>query len=332
MNFTVSGSNIANGTYYYRASNVFAKSVATTVTGGSNISLGTDVANLAIGMTCSNPNVPGTITFIGANNITMSLPVTGTIASSTVLHFAQPSVFADFSSASQAAGSVSVSSNSGAFTMQLATDADTTNDVYTISLYTTATNTVASASTTITIQDSSPTGLVALPVDQTVTNTDFVSTLGLAAAGIRFKTDGTITINGTGYASIFIPSNLLPSPFVVTREEIYIGDWVTDKTNLNSANYSVSATHTTRVVNNQYVTSSASYTVTPATTPTGSLSLSQNREFTLFVNMGSTPASGSLYQVETVFTITVTGPSNSDTIVITALATTGNLNFGSIFG
>jgi hypothetical protein len=86
------------------------------------------------------------------------------------------------------------------------------------------------------------------------------------------------------------------------------------------------------VVNNQYVTSSASYTVTPATTPTGSLSLSQNREFTLFVNMGSTPASGSLYQVETVFTITVTGPSNSDTIVITALATTGNLNFGSIFG
>jgi hypothetical protein len=298
----VSGTSIPNGTYYYRVSSVNPVTVSSTITGGSSIPL-SGVTGLAIGMSCSNANVPGTITFIGANNITMSLPVTSTISSSTVLHFAQPSTFADFSAAVQAFGSVSVSSNSGAFTIQLATDADTTNDVYTVSLYSGQTSTTALASTTITMQDLTPSSLVLLPADFTTINNGY--TTGTACAGVRFNTDGTITTSGLSYGTL--PTAL---------DQVLIGNWVQNTAGLNSSLYTVSGSYTVTVLTQGI---NSTYTVFPSTTPISAQSLSVDRDFYVLLSSGTIGvAGGGIIDVTVEFNLTVTGPSNSDNIVVTA--------------
>lgn len=303
MLFTVTGSNIPSTIYFYRVNGVYGKSVTTTVAGGSSIPL-SNTTSLAVGMTCSNASVPGTITSISTNSITMSNVVSGSIVSGTILNFAQPSLFADFTPVTEAHGAFAIAANTGTFNMQLATNDDIGNESYTVSLYDNEAGTgTALATRSFTIQDLTPAASVALPADFSTENNGFIT--GFARAGIRLHSDGTITTSGA-------------VPLETSLDTVYIGNWLTDISGLDPSLYTASATYTVTVNSSGINTG---YSVTPATTPTGSLVLSTDRDFSITVTSGTTGlAGGALSDVTVVFTITVTGPTNSDTVVVTARA------------
>ena len=347
INFAVTGSNV-DGTYYYRVNNLVVKSVSTTTSGGSSIPISNGTDGLALGMSCSEPNVPGVITFIGPNSITMSSPITSMLLNTEVLHFAQPSVFADFSTPSQAFGSFTMAPVSGtptgSFSIQLSSDGDTTNDVYTLSIYKFETSPLPQAlgSSTFTIQDLSPTSNVILPADRVGNNRVLNSvngaetrvTVPIAGAGIRFTSDGRILISNTfDYPSIFVPTSTVSGP---RSTPTHIADWISDRTNLNGANYTVSATASTEVIYDNRSNTSITATTDVTPTTTGPFSLAQDRDFAVRVTLNATPNYVS-YQVRTTFTITVTGPSNSDTMIVEADAAVFGysgviIDYGDIFG
>ena len=134
INFTVGGTNIANGTYYRRITDIIATTTTQIIPSGVSVLKLADTSGITIGMKTNSLDVTGTVTFVDATTVTMSNGVSSEVSSGATLQFANPSVFEDFSSGSS--GTVNVTSNAGAFALVTATNTDTINDVYTMGLYT----------------------------------------------------------------------------------------------------------------------------------------------------------------------------------------------------
>ena len=117
INFTVGGTNIANGTYYRRITDIIAAATTQTIPSGVSILQLADTSGITIGMETNTGAVTGTVTFVDATTVTMSNGVSSAVSSGATLQFANPSVFEDFSSGSS--GTVNVTSNAGEHSLLL---------------------------------------------------------------------------------------------------------------------------------------------------------------------------------------------------------------------
>lgn len=226
--FTLSGTNIQNGTYYYRASGIIAQQTdQSSASGQAKVYVGS-TTGLSIGMETDNASITGTILSINTNDyVTMSTNLTGTVSSGTAVFFATPALWDDFSS--NARGSFTVTANSGNFNVSLASDTDTTNDAYTFSVYSTATSTSVLVSESITIQDLTPSNIVTLA---SVAASYSQNTTGYpwgeyAVQGLRFHTDGRITRSKDEGGR------------TDTLGSILVGYWVTSTAGLDASKYTV---------------------------------------------------------------------------------------------
>jgi len=201
ITWTVGGSSIEDGTYYYRVSDVKRASVSSAVSSGTSVINLASTAGITVGMACDNASISGTVTGVWDTQVTMSSPVTSTIGAGTILNFANQSVFDDFTSGY--AGSVSVTSNAGAFNTVTAINADTKNDAYTMGLYTTSTGASPVASVGFTTTDATPASIVNILIDA---GKDFVYDInpdppaydaGVARSIIRFENDGKVYAIGS---------------------------------------------------------------------------------------------------------------------------------------
>ena len=98
INFTVGGTNIANGTYYRRITDIIATTTTQIIPSGVSVLKLADTSGITIGMKTNSLDVTGTVTFVDATTVTMSNGVSSAVSSGTTLQFANPSVFEDFSS------------------------------------------------------------------------------------------------------------------------------------------------------------------------------------------------------------------------------------------
>lgn len=236
VTFTLGGTNIPNGaaatTYYYRASGVTAvQTSGSSASGQTRLNLAS-TAGLAVGMSSDNGSVPGTILSVSTTYVTMSTTLTGTVSSGTVVHFAQPATWADFTSVAGARGSFTVTNNTGSFNSGIATDADISNDVYTFSVYSAAYGTGALASATITIQETTTNPLVDIQIAAgTVFTQETQNNNGYTIAGIRFLSNGEIytsSLSGT-----ILNNNL---------QKRLIGTWIDPNSGFNPELYSLKFT------------------------------------------------------------------------------------------
>jgi hypothetical protein len=229
VTFTLSGTNISDGTFYYRASGIIAQQTdQSSASGQAKVYVGS-TTGLSVGMETDNASIPGTILAINTNDyVTMSTNLTGTVSSGTAVFFATPSLWDDFSS--NARGSFTVTSNSGNFNVSIASDTDITNDVYTFSVYSTATSASVLASSTITIQDLTPSNIVTLAsVAASYTQNTRTFTWGeKAVQGLSFHTDGRITrASDQGEKAD------------LGLDAILVGYWVTNTAGLDTSKYTV---------------------------------------------------------------------------------------------
>ena len=208
--FTVAGTNIPNGTYYWRETTyIKASQTSTSTPVGVSIIYLNSTAGLTIGMETDSLGIPGTISFVGASYITMSSPTLLEISNGTVLHWALPGYFAD---ADAMHGSFSVTSNAGVWSITFAENNDTSNDLFTFGVFASEiSGTELANSGAITVVDTTATATVfSSPSSFTVTNSDS----GLfARAAIKFWNDGRIT------------STRINNQSVTTQNR---GNWVTD--------------------------------------------------------------------------------------------------------
>jgi len=290
INWTIGGSNIPNGTYYYRITDIFATTTTGSTASGSSIINLSDTSGIAIGMRTNGIGIPGTVTFVNSTSVTMSTPVTATISAGSTVQFLTQALFDDFSSGY--ASTVSVTSNAGGFTTTTAVNADTINDTYTMGLYTSSSSNTPVATVGFTITDATPNSTVNIAIDPAETATTWDLTFGgagsLAQAIIRFQSNGTILATG----------NIDPG-----GTNIQIGTW-TSGTPVGNFNVTATIASGPTGSGNSY----GSYGT--------SLSLSSNRSWYLEL---AAPAVGSRDSFMTV-SITVTDasdPSNTDTQLFT---------------
>lgn len=291
--WTIGGTNIPDGTYFYKIVDwVQRKSTTGLVSTGSSLIPLNETSGLQLGMSCDNPSVPGTITFIDSNRITMSSGVTASISSGTILTFAfdvgqnqGSSVFSDI--ASGYAGSVSITANAGGFTTVTAENIDTTNDSYTMGLYTSATGNTPVATVGFTITDGTPAGSTVTIFTSITSIADRRDNYEQSQASITFTSDGKIIASG----------NLDPGGL------LQIGTWSSPTPPVG--NYVIRATGE------------------PSTGSTGvDLSLSSSQSWSTIAQQPGPPASGLTENVDLVtFTITDTADANNtDTVSIRLIA------------
>ena len=233
ITFTVSGSNIPNGTYYYRPAG-FIPVTATSVTSGSTFIPMTSTAGLNLGMSAqSSLGINGTIVSIGSGGVTMSQAATTSSPNPVVLIFAPDSQWDWFSLASEAVGSVSVSGNNGTFTVQTTEESGTGDGGYTWQLYDAQTSTTILASEVVTIQNiTAPSYTLASSLPTQSSGGDVTYTeLGEFTIDINFRADGTIwgyepdISSGPGYNHIYtqigtwITGTFDPADFTITMSE-----------------------------------------------------------------------------------------------------------------
>jgi len=124
VTFTISGSNIPNGTYYYRPLTWPSKIITNTVNAGSTFIPLSNTSSLVVGMSArSSLGVEGTISSVGATGVIMSAPTTSSISASSTIVFAPDADWDWFDSAAEPDGTVSVSSNAGSFAVDLGSQA-----------------------------------------------------------------------------------------------------------------------------------------------------------------------------------------------------------------
>lgn len=289
IGFTVSGSNIQNGNYYYYIKDdIIPTNVSATASAGTTFIPMSSTTGLTIGMETNSIGIPGVITNVSGSGVTMSSLLTATISSGTTLYFALPAVFDDFTNSPT--GIVSVSSNSGSFNVTVSTNTDTSNDAYTFALYDASYNGTELASEDIVIQDQT-TGIVDIDVaglDTVLGNPAVVDISYNVAANstIQFLTNGNIVASGS------------ESP---GGDGIVVGSWVTGS--FNPSDYTVIGTITSQ--------SGGSTIGSFGTT----LTIDETRTFGLFQGPPAVNglSSGSM-TVE--FTITGPGTGNQDTQAI----------------
>ena len=202
INFTVGGTNIANGTYYRRITDIIATTTTQTIPSGVSVLKLADTSGITIGMKTNSLDVTGTVTFVDATTVTMSNGVSSAVSSGTTLQFANPSVFEDFSSGSS--GTVNVTSNAGAFALVTATNTDTINDVYTMGLYTSESSNTPVASVGFTTTDATSGSAIDILINYSNMGDFAANTVirdeeigSTAIAYLQFKNDGTFIATGS---------------------------------------------------------------------------------------------------------------------------------------
>lgn len=227
INFTFNGTNISDGTYFYRPSNMYPVRTDQVIPQGSFFIYLEDTTNLAIGMESNFADVPGTIVSVSpGSGVTMSsaVPLTN-IPSGTTFHFSEVGNFDDFTQGYKATGGFSVSNNTGTFRVDVAEDNDVTDESYTFGVYDSFVGSLL-ASRIVSINDttdidlvefsSKPSGIQTAGTTQTVTTT------------VRFEPDGDIMSSSAGNQA-------------VTNT---VGTWLNPTTNLpaNAGDYEIRAT------------------------------------------------------------------------------------------
>lgn len=290
INFTFDGTNITDGTYHYRTSNMYPVRTDQVVPQGTFFIYLEDTTNLAIGMESNTPDVPGTIVSVSpGSGVTMSSSVTFTnLPVGYDFHFTEAGNFDDFSQSYEATGSFGVSSNSGTFRVDVAEDSDTTNHLYTFGVYDSHVGSLL-ASRLVTINDttvSDPVEISSKPSEvQTVTyNTSTTTT-------VRFESDGDIKSSRGLYETV----------------NHHVGIWLNPTTGLpeNSGNYRIRATKSNEdgfpVITGDFGTW---------------LPLSSNRTWTVTVETNNYLASADfVFEIQE-----IANPSNSDSWSVTIRA------------
>ena len=196
INFTIGGTNIPDGTYYRRITDIFATTSSSYTSAGSSIIYLTNTSGISVGMISNGIDIPGTVTFVNATSVTMSDPVEANISSGSSIQFLPQSVADDFASGSS--GIVSVTSNAGAFSTITAINADTTNDIYTMGLYTSTSSNTPVATVGFTVTDATPNSTVDIQIDPAESNIiSDLETGSTAIAYLEFKNDGTFAATGS---------------------------------------------------------------------------------------------------------------------------------------
>jgi hypothetical protein len=285
ITFTVSGTNITNGTYYYRPAG-FVPVTATSVTSGSTFIPMSSTAGLNLGMSAqANLGINGTIVSIGSGGVTMSQAASQSSPNPVVLTFAPDSQWGWFSPTSEAFGSVSVSSNNGTFTVQTVEEPSTDNGGYTWILYDAELSTTSLASEVVTIQN-----ITTLPYTLTNEIPDnsvefFVALRGRARASLEFRSNG----------EIWADDPTQPNQGAFTK----VGDWITGT--FDPAEFEAYVTITI-AEDGDYETVSGSYD-----TP---LTLDQDRLWYIETVFTEGPP-GSTTSATMTVTATITGPTGT---------------------
>ena len=232
INFTVGGTNIANGTYYRRITDIIAAATTQIIPSGVSILKLADTSGITIGMKTNSLDVTGTVTFVDATTVTMSNGVSSAVSSGTTLQFANPSVFEDFSSGSS--GTVNVTSNAGAFALVTATNTDYINDVYTMGLYTSESSNTPVASVGFTTTD------LDVPDVQMTAFTVLKSQLSQAAIGTSDVLESGITLNQSGQLQFAGQGDF----YRTTSNNVLIDKWLTGDARLvaSGSDYEVEIT------------------------------------------------------------------------------------------
>ncbi len=238
VQFTLGGTNIPNGatatTYYFRASGVIAAQTnGSSASGQARLNLAS-TSGLAIGMVCDTGGVNGTILSVASTYVTMSTNLTSTIASGTVVHFAQQTTLNDFTAGFNGVrGSFPVTNNTGNFSSAIAPDTDRTNDVYTFSVYSASYGTSVLASATITIQDQTTNVAVNINIaaGTEFTQESIEKNQGYAITGINFLSTGEIY---TSLLAAVASNNNL--------ERRLVGSWIDTASGFNPELYSLKFT------------------------------------------------------------------------------------------
>lgn len=227
INFTFSGTNIPDGVYQYRTSNIYPVRTDQACPQGTFFIYLEDTSNLAIGMSSNTSDVPGTIVGVSPGSgvtISTSIPLSS-LPVGYDFHFAQPEVFEDFDASYEATGSFNVATNTGTFRVDVEENNDLNDDVYTFGVYDSHIGSLL-ASRLVNINDTTqtdlveisnkPSGIVTTTGNQTTTTT------------VRFEPDGDI-------------KSSLPFSESVTAT---VGSWLNPTTNLpvNAGQYRIKAT------------------------------------------------------------------------------------------
>lgn len=210
ITYTFSGQNHQAVEYYYRPSNVISRvTIQDTPAATSTIYLNS-VSGLTIGMSTIDPNIGGTITNIGTNFVVMSQNLTyfqftgNTIGVGTSIHFAQPSVWDNYTGSPY--GSFTPTYSGGTqpedFTVTFATDDDFGNETITMGVYSLpydTSNLLKSRAVTLDngVEPSNP---PALPINGTWNHFDtlFTATNVLTTSKVSFglRPDGFVYVDG----------------------------------------------------------------------------------------------------------------------------------------
>ena len=227
INFTFSGSNIPDGSYHHRTSNIYPVRTDQVCVQGTYFIYLSNTSNLAIGMKSNTGDVPGTIVNVSSGSgVTMSsaIPLSN-LPVGYDFHFAQPEIFEDFDSTYKASGTFSVSSNTGTFRVDVEENDDLTDDMYTFGVYDSHVGSLL-ASRLVNINDTTQVDLV----DISNKPSSIVTTTGnqTTTTTVRFEPDGDI-------------KSSLPTNESVTNT---VGTWLNPTTNLptNAGQYRVRAT------------------------------------------------------------------------------------------
>jgi len=164
VTFNLAGTNLADGTYYYR-DDTKVKPVRVSLgssSGSSSINMSsTDLAKLQLGMQTLDVNVVGTITGIFSSSVTLSTPNTRNTITGEILHFILPEDIEDVDNSTHY-GSFAVTSGTGSFEVDFATNTDFSNDEHDFSVYSSGSPAVAyegsliATAATVTVQDQTP--------------------------------------------------------------------------------------------------------------------------------------------------------------------------------
>ena len=194
INFTFSGNNIPDDTFYFRPVNVYPAETTQSIASGTRFIYLEDTSFLQVGMETNEANIPGTITSVVSSGVQMSADTLSTIPSGWKFHYSSVGIFDDFSSSYPATGTFSTSSNSGTFRVDTIENNDVTDDSYTFGVYDSH-NTVGFGTSlalkTVSINDTTtgPQALFSSGMPSTVSRTQAAESV---TAEIQFRADGNI--------------------------------------------------------------------------------------------------------------------------------------------
>jgi hypothetical protein len=210
ITFSVAGTTIVDGTYYWKDASVVSQVVNPSVISGQSIVYLDNTSGLALGMSVKPgvSGITGTITSITSTYVVMSSPATAGVSAGQVAHFAPAENWED---ADNLVGSFTITSNNGTFQIQFLVNADTQDDTFNVGVYTFSGDSRASVlaeTGNMTIQNTTAAPVLQAPI---VPAPSIVNQGTSAIASISFRPDGRVT------------SSSLSNPSSTALDR---GDWV----------------------------------------------------------------------------------------------------------